>query len=202
MAALADGHPWKAPRDISRNWANNWSPAIAADSAGTVYVAWDTYERDNYDVRLYVHNKDPRTVGVASSARFEVRPSLVCDAQNRLWIAYEEGDEQWGKDFATNMFRKIGLEENPGFGLYNNRTIKVKCLADGKLVQPADDLERALQGKLERNRSHPRLAVDAAGGVWLLLRHHPLPGGAGEVWNSFALRYDGARWGVPRRLAN
>src|SRR5262249_4918840 len=54
--------------------------------------------------------------------------------------------------------------------------------------------------KLRRGKSVPRLAVDDGGGVWLLLRHHPLPGAAGEVWNSFALRYDGRRWSTPRQL--
>src|SRR5262249_53574109 len=202
LAALADGHAWKTPRDISKNRANNWPPAIAADSAGTVYVAWDTYEKGNYDVRLFAHGKEDRTLDVAASARFEARPSLVCDAKDRLWIAYEEGDEQWGKDYSTNQFRKIGFEENPGFDLYHNRTVRVKCLQDGQLMRPADDLERALTGTLDRNRSLPRLAADAAGGIWLLLRHHPLPDGVGETWHSFALRHDGKRWGTPRRLGH
>ena len=44
--------------------------------------------------------------------------------------------------------------------------------------------------------------MDAAGGLWLLLRHHPLPGGRGEVWNSYALRYHGRQWSPIRRLAS
>ena len=54
LAALADGHPWKEPRVVSDSKANDWSPAIAADSKGNVYVAWDTYDKGNYDVRLRV----------------------------------------------------------------------------------------------------------------------------------------------------
>src|SRR5262249_4708554 len=52
VAALDDNHPWSKPRAISNSKANDWSPAIAADSKGNVYVAWDTYDRGNYDVRL------------------------------------------------------------------------------------------------------------------------------------------------------
>src|SRR5262249_30147439 len=111
-------------------------------------------------------------------------------------------DEQWGKDYSTNQFRKIGFNENPGFGLYNNRTVKVKCLADGKLMQPADDLEKALTGRLDANRSQPRLMADAAAGVRLLSRHRPLVTGQGEAWHSSALRYDGKKWSAPRRLSN
>jgi hypothetical protein len=202
VAALADNHPWKTPRTVSASKANDWSPAIAADGKGQMFVAWDTYDKGNYDVRLAVIGKDrdPKTITVADSAKFEARPSLACDAAGRLWIAYEEGDEQWGKDWATNEFRKIGLTKNPGAALYLRRTIRVKCLVDGKLMQPAGDLKEAFAGKLGRNKSVPRLGVDAAGGLWLLLRHHPLPGGAGEVWCSYALRYDGKRWSAPRRL--
>jgi hypothetical protein len=206
LAALADDHSWKEPHVISSSKANDWSPAITADTKGNVYVAWDTYDKGNYDVRLYVaaNGAKGREIGVASSARFEARPSLACDGQGRVWIAYEEGDEQWGKDFANAQFRRIPVKKNPGAALYlpRSRTIKVKCLVDGKLMQPAGDLERAFIPRLRRNKSMPRLAVGADGALWLLLRHHPLPGGMGEVWNSYAFRYDGKEWSAPHRLGN
>ena len=37
--ALAEGHPWREPRAISDSRANDWGPAIAADSRGGVFVA-------------------------------------------------------------------------------------------------------------------------------------------------------------------
>jgi hypothetical protein len=200
LAALHDKPKAIQPQTVSSSKANDWSPAIAADSKGNVYVAWDTYDKGNYDVMLCRVGKETKTIPVADSARFEARPSLVCDKSDRVWIAYEEGDEQWGKDYANEQYKRIGLTGNPGFALYINRTVRVKCLADGKLMQPAGDLQAALAGKLDRNKSVPRLALDTADGLWLLLRHHPLPGGAGEVWNSFALRYSGKEWSSPRRL--
>jgi len=207
LAAPVAGHPWSEPRAISRSSANNWTPAIAADSRGRVYVAWDTYDKGNYDVMLFTLDKDGKSNevrAVADSPKFEARPHLACDKQDRLWIAYEEGDEQWGKDHGTNQPEQHALPKNLGNALYLNghRTVQVKCLVDGKLRRPAGDLQAALTETLKRNKSFPRLAVDAAGGVWLLLRHHPLPGGAGEVWNSYALRYQGREWAPPRRLAD
>jgi hypothetical protein len=201
LAAMADDHPGKTPRVISNSKANDWSPSIAADSKGHVYVAWDTYDKGNYDVRLFVSGNEPKIINVADSARFEARPSVVCDAADRVWIAYEEGEEQWGKDYVGEHFKKIPLPKNPGSALYTQRTVKVKCLVDGKLMQPAGDIEDAFKGRLGRGKSLPRLAVDSTGGIWMLLRHHPLPGGLGEVWNSYALRYDGQRWSLPRKLA-
>ncbi len=203
LAALAEGHPYCKGQTISSSKANDWSPALATDARGNVYVAWDTYDKGNYDVLLYTVGKTGTTRVVADSARFEARPHIVCDGQDRLWIAYEEGDEQWGKDFSNErQFRRVGLTKNPGFALYIHRTVKVKCLVDGKLMQPAGELEQAMNRRLKRNKSVPRLAVDAAGAVWLLVRHHPLFGGLGEVWDSYALRYDGKKWSYPRRLAN
>ncbi|HEY7428471.1 MAG TPA: hypothetical protein VH682_29835 [Gemmataceae bacterium] len=204
LAAPVEGHAWKEPRTISRSTANDWTPAIAADSRGRVHVVWDTYDKSNYDVLLFTLDKDGKagkTIAVANSPRFEARSHLACDKQDRLWIAYEEGDEQWGKDYGDAQPVRHGLPKNPGFGLYIHRTVKVKCLVEGKLQQPAGDLEAALADTLPHNRSLPRLAVDTAGGLWLLLRHHPLPGGAGEVWNSYALRYQGRQWSPSRRLA-
>src|SRR5262249_8019673 len=75
-----------------------------------------------------------------------------------------------------------------------------KCLDDGTLKQPAGAPGSALDALGERNQSVPRLAVDSSGGVWLLVRHHPLPGGAGEAWVSSQLRYDGSQWSEPRVL--
>ena len=149
---------------------------------------------------LVVAGKESKTIPVAASARFEARPHIVCDAKDRVWIAYEQGDEQWGKDYANANPGKVPVK-NLGNPLYLKRTVKVKCLADGKLRQPAGDLDQACTAsRLVRNKSCPRLSVDEAGGVWLFLRHHPLPGAAGEVWNSFVFRYDGKQWSPARRL--
>lgn len=192
--------------------ANEWSPSIATDSKGNIYVAFDTYVTGDYNVRmerLSFSQKDGKPVlsftggmEVATSPKFEARPHIVCDAKDRVWIAYDEGNEQWGKDYSTAEFAKIPFEKNPGYALYIDRTVKVKCFADGKLQVPAGNLEKAVAGKMTRNKSVPRLAVDTAGGVWLFVRHHPLPAGAGEVWVSFATRFDGKDWSAPRKLTN
>jgi hypothetical protein len=197
VTTLAEGG---RPRSLSSSPANDWSPAIAASARGNVFVAWDTYERGNYDVRLRSVADGARAVEVASSNRFEARPSVACDTAGRVWIAYEEGDENWGKDYANATPERIPVRQG-GFPLYLGRTVRVKCLdTDGTLKQAPGSLEDALSAGAQRGKSCPRLAVAESGGVWLLFRRHPLPGGGGEVWDSFATHHDGRTWSPARHL--
>ena len=167
--------PGATPRVISTSKANDWSPAIAADSKGNVYVAYDTYDKGNYDVMLVVVGKESKTIPIATSARFEARPHIVCDAKDRVWIAYEEGDEQWGKDYANAHSEKdpgekprlAALSAPHGQGqMPGGRQAATARRRPGKgSARPAGSL---------RNKSCPRLTVDEAGGVWLLSAPSPL----------------------------
>ncbi|HWB01162.1 MAG TPA: hypothetical protein VG713_21885 [Pirellulales bacterium] len=199
LSAIAPSGELDEPTVISKSKANDWNPSIAADKAGNVVVAWDTYDRGNYDVQLF-SSKDGRILAVADSPRFEARACVTCDRDGRVWVAYEEGDEQWGKDYSTNEYQKIPFDKNPGYALYINRTVRVKCLVDSAWKQPTDDLEEAIEDVMPRGRSVPRLAADSKGGVWLAVRHALTKGGAGEAWQSYAMRFDGSQWGEPMKL--
>src|SRR5262249_3945076 len=79
-----------------------WSPAIASGPGGVWQTACDSYARGDYDVELPFRGTPNNSEGgkqdpVASSSRFEARPSIAYDPAGRLWIAYEEGPELWGK---------------------------------------------------------------------------------------------------------
>ena len=52
--------PLPEPLVVSSSPADDWAPAIAADGQGGVFVAWDTYDKGNFDVML-------RDVGRAGS---------------------------------------------------------------------------------------------------------------------------------------
>ena len=146
---------------------------------------------------------------IAASPRFEARPSACYDAKGRLWIAYEEGPENWGKDF--------GALQDGGNPLYNARAVRVVCLEDGKLMEPVAELPRLADNppkpgwgkpvnyeKVPR-WSNPRLGLDGKGRLWLTYRQkfgtrystHP-----GSYWLTFARRLDGDHWTDPIEVAH
>ncbi len=193
---------------------NYWCAAITAGPDGRLAIAEDLYRSDS-DVSVSMYGpggvsvatglKFLKTREVAASDRFEARPSVAYDAKGRLWIAYEEGPELWGKDYGS-------LAPNRGSPLYSARSVRVVCIdADGKLKRPTAELPTstveppAMAGDaLKTNQfekasrwAYPKIGIDGKGRVWLTYRRnfgsryssHP-----GAYWITFARRLDGDRW--------
>ncbi len=190
------------PVRVSTEDANDWRPSIGADSSGSAWIAWDTYGAGNYDV--YMRRFDGRAlddpIAVAASPRFEARASVAVDGRDRVWVAFEDSDEGWGKDAGD---RWAGKQASP---FYVNKNILVR-LWDGSLKETAvpplapmvdyyhDDPRIATS---QRHKiSIPRMAFDGSGRPWVLFRKHPLQTGRGERWRSFATFYDRSEWSAP-----
>jgi hypothetical protein len=195
-----DGRRWLAAERVSTSGANDWSPAIAADSQGRVYVAWDTYDKGNYDVmmRRYEGGRWAAPEPVAATAKYEAHVSLACDRQDRLWAAWNESGLQWGKDTGHLVTR-------PATMLYQSRWVALAVRENGAWREPARDFEESLPRDLRGYNDFPALAADAAGRVWVLFRHRTLrvqdvepgTGAHGGGWELFATAYDGSRWSAP-----
>ena len=216
----------RQPIVVTEKPANHWAPAIAADCKGNVYVAWDSYENGNYDVFLRrFHNGEAEpVVPVGTLKAFEARPSLAVDRQDRVWIAYEQGGANWGKDFGRMVPKSAVLpkaaldagqnvaigqagpnrrtgDDGMGIALYEARRVVVKCFADGRLQQPAADPATEMD-TLPRPKSFARLMTAANGRLWLLFRHHAFANGWHETWAEYAMSFDGKTWSKPRMLSN
>lgn len=195
---------------------NQWHPAIAAGPDGKIAVAYDIYNNGSYDIYVHRFNMGQPAgdvkvkdnwdrIAVATSPKFEARPSIVYDPQGRLWIAYEEGPELWGKDYGS-------LVPNKGNPLYSARSVRVVCLEpNGELKKPTAELPTStvVQPKMagdpvatnlfERGSryAYPKIGTDGDGRVWLTYRRsfgsryssHP-----GSYWITFARRLDGQSW--------
>jgi hypothetical protein len=207
---------WSAGSSTSmgRGGGDRWTHTIAAGPGGVWQTACDGYSQGDYDVELAFRGTQNSSQGrpepVASASRFEARPSICYDPAGRLWIAYEEGPELWGKDYGA-------LDAGDGQPLYSSRSVRVVCLADGKFMRPAAELptsevavpktpyggnQNVLYEKAVRY-AYPRLGIDGKGRVWLTYRQkfgtryssHP-----GSYWLSFARRLDGDKWSEPIEL--
>jgi hypothetical protein len=195
----------EAPADEK---GNTWYPAVTAGPADELAYAYDIYQDGDYDVRVVLAHKEREpNRPIATSARFEARPSVCYDSQGRLWVAYEEGQEMWGKDYGA-------VEKKPGNPLYSSRSVRVVCLENGKLLAPVAQLPTSDEApphypydgqagpKFEKRvrYAYPKVGIDGKGRVWLTYRqkfgtrHSTTPG---SYWVTFARRLDGDHWTEP-----
>jgi hypothetical protein len=130
---------------------------------------------------------------------------MVYDKEGRLWIAYEEGPEKWGKDYGS-------LVPGPGNPLYSARSVRVVCIdTDRKLKRPIAELPTStvepprragdplVTHKFESGAryAYPKIGLDGKGRIWITYRRnfgsryttHP-----GAYWLTFARRLDGDHW--------
>ena len=142
FGATQQGDGFSNAAAVSSSTGNEWNPAIAADSSGKVSVAYDSYRNGNYDIYLRAASGPGawgKETAVASSARYEAYPSMAYDPAGRLWVAYEEGGERWGKDF--------GAYDTQGIALYQGRAIRLRGFGkDGRAVATNTDIGTVLNG--------------------------------------------------------
>jgi hypothetical protein len=195
---LAPVDDLSSPARVGDSPSNEWSPAIAIDKSGRVHVAYDTYQAGNYDIQLRTRAADG-TLGsartVASSPKFEARPSVAADPQGRAWVAYEERTKDWGKD-AENLLQGAGTT------LYRSSAVRVRCV-DGNRLLDAPDPVAGASVALQAMNSFPRIAADRSGRIWLVYRHRQEArnSGVGGAWVGQVTSLSGKEWAVPAVLA-
>ncbi|HEY7424485.1 MAG TPA: hypothetical protein VH682_09675 [Gemmataceae bacterium] len=194
---------------VSPQEDHSWHPSMATGADGQIAVAYDTYASGDYDIAALIHpdGQQTRNQSIIASGRFEARPSTCYDAKGRLWIAYEEGPEKWGKD--------SGALAHGGDPLYSDRSVRVVCLdSDGKLKRPMAELPTSHVGnpgaQLEASLTHrnekatryayPQIGLDGKGRLWLTYRQNfgsRYTTQPGNFWLTFARRLDGDHWSEP-----
>ncbi|MEO7649733.1 MAG: hypothetical protein ABIZ80_04645, partial [Bryobacteraceae bacterium] len=231
LAVVQQGNGFGKAMPVSSSAGNEWNPVIAADGSGRISIAWDSYRNGNYDVFVRTTTDsgswDKREVAAAATARYEAYPSIAYDPSGRLWVAYEEGGEGWGKDF--------GAHKAAGVAIYRGRAVRLRGFdrAGGALELAADvgsvlpgiashDLDStsrqntseqwltprladgrdAVRSNPERQapkNSMPRIQFDASGRLWLAARSlHPIWWNPiGHVWTEYLASFDGKEWTGP-----
>ncbi len=134
---------WSDEIRVTNRAANDWDPAVGIDGQGTVWVAYDTYKNGNYDVMLTpVRNGHAlEEIEVAATPDFEARVTLAVDSQDRIWIAWEAGLPNWGKDNGKILDgRQIGVPLG-GF-----REPRIACYDRGRWLEPNARVASAFAG--------------------------------------------------------
>ena len=128
------------PVKISDTPANEWAPAIAADSSGRVHVAFDTYQAGNYDVLLRTprgrRHLEPR------DHRGRDRPVMRPGPAWRPMLAAGPGS-------LTKNERPTGARtpstcvDGKGSSLYRQSKVVVKVVDGERVFSAPDPLEHA-----------------------------------------------------------
>jgi hypothetical protein len=140
FATTLEGGKWGTPVAVSSNQGNCWDPAIAS-TGDRVAIAWDTYEKGDYDIWMREITSTAPAVAVANTPDYEARPTLTFDTTGALWIAWEESGPTWGKDWGA-------YDGADGIGLYRDRQIGMRVWKDGQWMEPASPIDDALPGAL------------------------------------------------------
>lgn len=195
---------WSEEINVSQSAEDDWEPAVTVDGSGRVWIAWDAYWASGngvptYDLllRSYANGSLGPLVTVSATPFAEMRADVAADAQGRVWIAWEEGGLNWGKDTGyqnpkLNIYLRPGGSEiygPPNSQTYLYRRPRVAVLEGGQLKQPVADFQSAYPPFLEKNLyQNPRLGVDGSGRVWLFLRHQFVAKGrnAGHLFDFYA----------------
>ncbi|MCB1226893.1 MAG: DUF3604 domain-containing protein [Verrucomicrobiales bacterium] len=138
------GGTWSPEFPASEHAANSWNPVIAANPLGGIAVAWDTYDKGDYDIWMRTWDAEGKAAApqpVANSYLYETRATLTYDATGALWLAWEKSGPVWGKDWGA-------YDGADGIGLYRDRQIVVRVWKDGSWMQPEGDIGAALPGRM------------------------------------------------------
>jgi len=136
-----------------------------------------------------------RTVSATPYA--EMRADVAVDARDRVWVAWEEGGLNWGKDTGyENPKHRIWLRPG-GSRIYRPpsspkalyRRPRVAVLENDQWREPKARIETAYPASTGPNLyMSPRLGLDGNGRVWLFLRHQLTAQGrnGGQMFDFFA----------------
>ena len=206
LRTFRDGE-WSETTAVTGQPGNDWSPAVALDSQGAAWVAYDSYRNGNYDVYLTAIRDGKAAVpemAVAETPLFEARPSLVIAPQDQLWITWESGGANWGKDNGYNYRYQLPESRTelpcstcfgPGVMLGAERSIHVRAFADGRLQETSQPVQAAFASEAGQFVYRPQLLLDASGNPWMAAKCLL---GSGSTrrrgWEFRMSRYDGERW--------
>ncbi len=184
-----NGTRWSAPRRAGG--PSVWSPDAAVDKQGNLHLAWDSYEKGNYDI-YYRRGTDP-VEQVTTAPRFQAHASLAIDGQGRPWLAWDESGANWGKDWSHDDQYRATV-------LYSDRSIRV-AVKDAGGWKETSEFASAVPERSRRYWQLPKLAADRSGRIWAMfqIRTSAINNRddywcSGGLWDLFLTTYENGVW--------
>ena len=164
---------WSAALQVTTSTASEWLPDIAVGADDHIYIAYDTYRHGDYDVYMRSWKKgvlEPE-VAIAATERYEANVSIAADSRGRVWLAWDDGATDWGKEFPdwngllsgawksdfVDKINPLNADGTPTARYADNPTSPARIAADGTPqrwsgLQQVDGIQVACydQGKLSR----------------------------------------------------
>lgn len=165
-----DGTNWSKPLAVTADEESDWYPRVAIADNGTAWIAFDSYRNGDYDVFLTnVRDDQPgKVISIATSKFYEAHASVACTPDGRVWVAWEQGGHNWGKDQGY-WLRQANREQGSTLG--STRSVKVACWHDDKIWQAPDVATSLEQGTRQRPSALAELTTGTDGRLWLRFRH-------------------------------
>ena len=182
---------------VTEHPGTDWHPAVAVDSSGGAAVVWDTYRNGDYDIYLRTIGSRGRlgTVEPVTATRYyEANASVTFDSRDRLWVAWEESGPEWGKDYAQESNFAATL-------LHSDRKIRIRCRSQGSWHRMGQDPGSRFLDLPLNFQEQPRLLMGRNGNLWLIFRQWTSRMYPDEVWNLYAVHFNGEQWSRPQELA-
>lgn len=139
-----------------------WSPDFANDAEGHAFLVFDRFHKTSFDVVLHEGNGlDLTETVLASSQRFEAHASLATDSTGRLWVAWDESDDQWGRGSGLHESRSLRLIMRDASGWH-----QVELPSSQDLL-----MENGIPGAPYLGMPElPRLVMEEDGALWMFYR--------------------------------
>jgi hypothetical protein len=205
MYCRFDGSNWSRPLAVTSGPESDWYPQVAVDKQGAAWITFDSYRNGDYDVFLTSVSGDK--VGelrpVATSKYYEAHASVACTDDGRVWLAWEQGGFNWGKD-QGHWLNITGKQRGTTLG--STRSVRVAALdtSSGKLLA-GPGIEQALGEVEPKITAMAGLAADAEGRLWLRFRkvNRGALGARGQFrryWTENVTQLTADGWAVAQQL--
>jgi hypothetical protein len=137
---------------------------------------------------------------VAATPRFETKATVAADKAGRVWVAWEAGGANWGKDQGY-----IIRDRRVGVPIGGAREPRIRCLDNGQWREPKQALAAVFRDAT--NTYQPHVFSDGAGSVYVMARtryQRPNPQGTGQrgYWEYRLTRLEGEGWRAAAAIPN